>query len=119
MPKMNNEAYVVRGGVCAAETLIKAQERDPQYHISVNSANGYSVKELCKYGPIEGYKKVSVTTVGNIRLNKWEVISSPIEDPLPNPVHASIECFGLLDSITSQKLSTLFETIFNPLFEVK
>ena len=99
---LQDDAFVVRGGLSTPETLQANLEGGG---ISANSAPGMSVEELSKN--LVRYNKIGVTTVGDIRAIGGDVTPSPIST---NLFHATIKP----GPGGTQELSALFEIRANP-----
>jgi hypothetical protein len=77
--RLPDDAYVVRGGLLTPEDVKRsADENGGFWGISVQSAPGYSVRDLCREGQIP-HGKIRVTTVGRVRAlgTGFDVVPSP------------------------------------------
>lgn len=107
---LNDNDYVVRGGLSTPDNLSANQSMDPRGHISANGGSDFNT--IASYGTNgSGFKngQLSVTTVADIRNlgSGWDVIA----DPNNNPYHVSIvppNC-STLSSDDAMLLSKLFE----------
>jgi hypothetical protein len=116
MPRLPDEAVVVRGGLNLQENFVRGSGvtigADGKLQgVSVNAGAGSSVAELTAANPLTGYpgilnNQVGVTTAGAIRAQGGEVDPSPMR---ANPNHAT------LSGLTPEQASALFRpTILNP-----
>jgi hypothetical protein len=116
MPRLPDEAVVVRGGLNLPESFVRGSgvtvATDGTLRgVSVNAGAGLSVAELTAGNPRTGYlgilnNQVGVTTVGAIRARGGEIDPSPTKT---NPHHAT------LTGLTPEQASELFRpTIANP-----
>jgi hypothetical protein len=116
MSTLPDDALVARGGLNLPESFergsgVALDDQGRLQGVSVNSADGVSLKELTAGNPATGYPgiphtQVGVTTAGAIRAAGGEVTPSPTKR---NPNHAT------LDGLTAQQASALFRpTVLNP-----
>jgi RHS repeat-associated protein len=106
--KIADDAHVVRGGVATAEQLAKGAETvagDGKLSgISVQSANGASVKDLSLSGGLKN-NQVSVTTAGEIRATGAEIKATGRPG---NPHHCD------LCNVDANRVSRTFKQQPNP-----
>ena len=116
MPRLRDEAVVVRGGMNLPDNFIRGSGVTVGMHgtlhgVSVNTGVGLTVAELTAANPQTGYpgilnNQVGVTTVGAIRTRGGEVDPSPTK---ANPHHA------MLTGLTPDQASEIFRpTVANP-----
>jgi hypothetical protein len=116
MPRLPDNAVVVRGGLNLPENFVRGSGATvgtdgTLQGVSVNAGAGLSVVDLTAANAQTGYpgilnNQVGVTTVGAIRARGGEVDSSPTKG---NPHHAT------LTGLTPEQASELFRpTVANP-----
>ena len=116
MRPLPDDALVVRGGQNLPENFVlgsgvTVNPGGKVQGVSVNAADGLSVKELTAPNPHTRYpgvphKQVGVTTVGKIRALGGNVVPSPTKN---NPNHATFS------GLTPEQASSLFRpTVKNP-----
>ena len=116
MEPLPDAALVVRGGQNLPENFVKGSgvtvgADESLQGVSVNSAPGLTVKELTTAISQSGYpgilnNQVGVTTVGAVREQGGNVVSSPTRT---NPHHST------LSGLTPEQASRLFRpTVLNP-----
>ena len=110
--KLENGAWVVRGGLATAESLINgtAEHVDVPGLVgfSVQARNGATVAELAHSGQFPN-RQVSVTTAGQVRGLGLDVVPSP-----GHGNHATVVTELPLPSELASRLSDLFLRMDNP-----
>lgn len=111
---LHNTASVLRYGVCAPQTLIENQSRDPQLYLSCNSDNNNGfIDEVLTSELYLRYKRYSKSNVRTIRNHTWDVLPDTVLN-INNPTHCSIDCKQQLNDYSASVLSGCFIQDTNP-----